>query len=475
MRSVVSLSNIGAETMGLKCPDASTENQWMNRSSIVAALSLACTFASGAARGAPFEGFPESADIRTAYWLSFFNAPEQELQRRGSAVVSNDYGSFRLSVTRSGGFFYAMATAIEEPLTGAAVPPLYTRGSWILKRSSPDGMPIQAKVFLRSDPGTFIRIYPDGDRSTLDVVAYGGVLHSGIPLPVPFERAFASTMADIASWTGSQVDWSLFSPRPGLYKDVRAFIDETRRRLPALRYGDDGALDAQGNPVYIATGAPQTPPTGLNCSGFAAWVADGLYRPLTGKLLDPEAMAVRHMEARATSAAARYETDLDPFFGLDWTRNIAKTLLDARYRSRPHALTEADVRISAFALVAPDGVLDPGNWTYLPYPAYQVDLGYETSGLKALLYVLALREPGTIYLASLSRKSGGAIPGLSRHYHVAVLAPYFDESGDFKIAVFESDVETSVEALMARVPKDFVHLVGIKVGPDYDPPPFPAQ
>jgi len=128
---------------------------------------------------------------------------------------------------------------------------------------------------------------------------------------------------------------------------------------------------------------------------------------------------------------------------------------------------------TAFAQIAPGGALDAGSSAYLPYPAYQLDLGYESAGLKALLYVLAISEPGTIYLASLSRKSGGSIPGLSRHYHVAVLAPYFEESGEFKVAAFESDVETSVEAIMARVPKDFVHLVGIKVGRDYDPPALP--
>jgi hypothetical protein len=330
---------------------------------------------------------------------------------------------------------------------------------------------------LRSDPGTFFRIYPDGDRSKLDLVVYGGVLGREVPLPVPFERAFAATMADIASWTGSLVDWSLFSPRVGMYREVRAFVAETRRRLPSLRYSDDGTLDDAGRPVYIATGAPQASPTGLNCSGFAAWAADGFYRPLTGRLLDPKALAERRIEARATKAADRFESDLDPFFGLDWTRNIAKALLDARYPSRPHDLVESDVRISPFALVAsgvsgmPDAV--NGGSAYLDYPAYQRDLGYETTGLKSLLYVLALREPGSIYLASLSRKSGGAIPGLSRHYHVAVLAPYFEETGEFKVAAFESDVETSVEAIMARVPKDFVHLVRIKAERDYDPPALP--
>jgi hypothetical protein len=432
---------------------------------------------------APLRGFPESADIRSAYWMSFFSASEAELERRAAAVVNNDYGSFKLCVTRSGGYFYAIAAAIDAGFPSSGNPILYTQGSWILKRSSPDGLPIQAKVFLRSDPGTFLRIYPDGDRSKLDLVVYGGVLNREVPLPVPFERAFASTLSEIEGWTRDLVDWELFNPRIGMYREVRSFVSETRRRLPSLRYADDGALDTEGKPVRIATGLPQSEPTGMNCSGFAAWIADGFYRPLTGKLLDPRALAARHLEARPTTAAERYEERLDPFFGLDWTRNIAKALLDARAPSRPHGLAESDVRISAFALVAPSGISSGGgsaaavngNSAYQAYPAYQVDLGYETAGLKALLYVLALREPGSIYLASVSRKSGGLIPGLSRHYHVAVLAPYFEPSGEFKVAVFESDAETSVEAIMSRVPRDYVHLVRVRAERDYDPPVFPER
>jgi len=426
----------------------------------LAALSVASlSYALGSAGRAedPVRGFPESADIRSAYWMSFFCAPEAELDRRAPAVVTNESGSFRLWGTRSGGYYYAIAAALANPGPPRGETPLYSQGTWILKRSSPDGVPVQAKVFLRSDPGTFIRIYPDGDRSKLDLVVYGGVLNREVPLPV------------------------LFAPENGMYREVRSFVDETRRRLPSLRYADDGALDDQGAPVLIATGAPQAEPTGLNCSGFAAWIADGFYRPLTGGLLNPRALAARHLESRPTKAAEPYEERLDPFFGLDWTRNIAKALLDARAPSRPHGLAESDVRVSAFALVSPAyaGGLSPasvnGSSDYRPYPAYQVDLGYEVSGLKALLYVLAVREPGSIYLASVSRKSGGAIPGLSRHYHVAVLAPYFDDSGEFKVAAFESDVETSVERIMARVPNDYVHLVRVRAERDYDPPPFPDR
>jgi hypothetical protein len=466
----------------------------MKHTRTVAALAIAAAMAafSASARLAgeppagrmapPIRGFPESADIRSAYWMSFFCASEAELDRRAPAVVDNDYGSFLLMGKRSGGCYYAIAAATAPGAASGAEPALYAQGSWILKRSSPDGLPIQAKVFLRSDPGTFIRIYPDGDRSKLDLVAYGGVLNREVPLPVPFERAFSSSLAEIAAWTRDLVDWKLFSPEPGMYREVRAFADETRRRLPGLRYADDGALDENGIPVRIATGERQEEPTGLNCSGFAAWIADGFYRPLTGELLDPRELAARHPEARPTNAAQVYEEKLDPFFGLDWTRNIAKALLDARAPSREHALTESDVRISAFALVAPpaspgsgSSAAVNGSSTYQAFPAYQADLGYETPGLKALLYVLALREPGSIYLASFCRKAGGAIAGLSRHYHVAVLAPYFEESGEFRVAAFESDAETSVERIMARIPKDYVHLVRVRAERDYDPPAFPEK
>lgn|GEM_PF-235647 len=426
----------------------------------------------------PIERIPESADLRAKYWNGFFAAPLGALASRSPSVVSNDQGSFRLSYERDGAYHYAVIAAVAPGSPAGREPPLYAQGTWILKRSPYDGAPLQAKVFLRGDPGTFLRIYPDGDRSAMDVVVYGGVLNEKVPLPVPFERAFTSTLSDIAAWSRDVVEWGLFSPKPGLYRDVRSFAETTRSRLGGLRYAYDGALDSSGAPVLIATGERQIGETGLNCSGFAKWVVDGFYGPLAGRLLDPLAMARKRLDERVTDAAGPYEADLDPFFGLDWTRNLAVALLDARYPSRKHAIEEVDVRISPFAMIAGKGGLGTpaavnGSVSYSPYAAYQDGLGYRADGLKALLYVLALREPGNVYLASVSRKSGGAIPGLSRHYHVAVLAPYFEESGEFKVAAFESDVETSVERIMARLPKDYVHLVRLKADRAYDPPSLP--
>jgi hypothetical protein len=424
----------------------------------------------------PIEEFPDSSELRERYWDSYFSAPRSAVLARSPQSLQTGAGLFRLSVVDEKEYFYQvispLAEAAEARAGGIAAPPLYAQGTWILKRSRATGKPIQAKVFLRSDPGTFIRIYPDADRCRMDLVLYGGVMNREVALPLPFDRVFASPFSDIVAWTGELVDWELFSPHAGAYAGARAFVAAVRSRLPELRYVDDGALDAEGRPVYIATGAPQKAPVGLNCSGFAKWIVDGFYFPLTGRYLDPKAMAERHDDLREGSLAAAYEIQFDPFFGLDWTRNLGKAMGDATYPARSHGLFEEDVMESPFALFAAEakaGAVN-GSSLYEDYPAVDKEIGYEARGIEALLYVLALREPGTVYLASLSRKGGGELAGLRRHYHVAVLVPYFEATGEFRVAVFESAAETSIGALMSRGPKDYVHLVRLRLLPDFDPP-----
>jgi len=394
-----------------------------------------------------------------------------------SAVDAKDYFYQIVQALPPG--YAASAARTGAAGKGPAESPLYAQGTWILKRSAASGKPVQAKVFLRSDPGCFIRIYPDGDRCRLDLVIYGGVMNREVPLPAPFARVFASSMGEIMAWTRDTVDWELLSPHLGMYALTRSFVAAVRSRLPKLRYTDDGALDAEGRPVFIATGAPQAAPAGLNCSGFAKWIADGFYHPLTGRYIDLKAAAERHSDLRPTTFATPFEEELDPFFGLDWTRNLGKALADASLPSHRHDLKENDVMESPFALIAAEAAPAKGaaavngSSIYGDYPAPDAELGYEGRGLKALLYALAIEEPGAIYFASLSRREGQALAGLRRHYHVAILAPYFDEAGQYRVAVFESAAETSIDALVARAGKDFVHLVRVRVERDFEPPALP--
>jgi hypothetical protein len=86
--------------------------------------------------------------------------------------------------------------------------------------------------------------------------------------------------------------------------------------------------------------------------------------------------------------------------------------------------------------------------------------GYEVEGLQALLYTLAIDEPGKFYLAAVNNETGpptteqnprGA-PRMRTYFHVMAFIPYFTENGVFQIAVFESAAETSISAFKNRYP-----------------------
>jgi hypothetical protein len=435
-----------------------------------------CAALAAAARAAdlPLEDMPDGSDLRARYWEDYFSAPPRSVSRAAS-IQRGSGGAFRFSFVDGTDFFYQIVTPLPVGADSKTEIPLYAQGTWILKRAKKGGAPVQVKIFLRSDPGCFARIYPDGDRSRLDLVVYGGVLAREAALPCSFDRAFAAPLSDIVRWSGSVVDWDILSPRPADYAGARALARAIRERLPSLRYAEDGALDAEGRAVRIATGAPQQGPAGLNCSGFAKWIVDGFYGPLAGKYLDPRAMAERRDDTRSNSFARPFEAELDPYFGLDWTRNLAVALSDAVHPSRRHGLFEADVTDAPFALLAsqpPAGSIN-GSSVYEDYPAPERDLGYEGRGLKALLYTLASRDPDAMYLASLSRRGGGPVAGLVRHYHVVIIVPYFEEDGSFRAAVFESAAETSLDSLVSRIGTDFIHLVRLPVLSDFAPPALP--
>jgi hypothetical protein len=412
----------------------------------------------------PLEEAPESAEIRVGYWESFLSAPRDKVLAFKPKVIATEAGSFELRSIETRDFFYAVVSAAK-----GKDHPLYSQGTWIVKRSMKNGAFIQAKIFTRSDPGTFLRIYPAQDRSRMDVVVYGGAVNREVPIPLPFDKLLKMPLSEIMRWTASSVDWELFSPRPGLYAQLRGLSAAIRKELPGLRYVDDGGIDAGGQAIFIESGLPQTGRPGLNCSGFAEWVADGLYRPLSGGFLDPARLKEKHTELRENGFSAAVEEKYEPFFGLDWTRNIARALADARSPSRSHGILESDVRLSPFALYGGDLEAGNGGPLYASYPAYQEGVGYQIKGLKSILYLLAMREPGNLYFASISRLDK---TGLRRHDHVAVLIPYFRESGQFQVDVFESASETGIEALMSRAPRDFVHLVRVAADSSFEPPPL---
>jgi hypothetical protein len=204
--------------------------------------------------------------------------------------------------------------------------------------------------------------------------------------------------------------------------------------------------------VYIASGTPAGR-GGFNCSGFAKWVVDSLYAPLAGKTMDIAPLKSRDA-ARSTTWSTRFEEELDPYFGLDWSRGLARTVAQAQTGIAPT-----------------DAQIDVRDSERVPYVR---DIGYPVSKLQYLLYFLSRSDPGIFYVGSVNAPSKLAVsegtPTLRQHHHVVVLFPYVDTDGVFQVAVMERNKRTSLASLTRRYGAEYVHLVRIDSMGPFEPP-----
>lgn len=353
--------------------------------------------------------------------------------------------------------------------------PGWAQGSWMMTRRKDTGAGTLIRIFLRSDEYTYIQFRPFGqDKSQMDAVLYGGYITRSVPIAVSFERLYTMPLNEILKLAGDKFPGRYFEPDPSMYIDTQRFISRVRGRLGELSFADDGAIDEKGNYVFISTLLPQNAASaGVNCSGFAKWLIDGILRPVTGARLHITTLKAPFGD-RGSLFSANWEERRDPYFGLDWIRNLAAEA-NGKLRSEScRALEEFEVRDNNFALVI---VNENRTSVTNSYPGFLGEAGYGVEGLYPLLYTMAIDQPFSFYLAAINNESGAPVtpenqtgsPRLRQYFHIAALIPYFDEYGVFKIAVFESAAETSFNALRSRYPGHYVNLVKIPVPAAFDP------
>jgi hypothetical protein len=326
-------------------------------------------------------------------------------------------------------------------------------GSYIIKRSMRDGRFLQAKIFLQNDSGFFVRLFPrDRDRTLMDVYVLGEPLQQGVIVALPFARLLTAPFSEVQRLTGPVVDWRLVLPSERTAADARveALVKTLRPRLARLGDVEDGAMDSAGRFVFIRDGRLQPGKGGFNCSGFAKFVIDGFYKPIASRLTDIEALKTRNLDTRKNPLSARYEESRDPYFGLDWARNLARTLSSARSGQQLPPAEFADVR----------------NVELFPY---RPDIGYPIGSIQTVLYLLWKRDPGALYLGTVNREAADGAP-VRAYHHLAVFFPYADGAGAFHLAVMERNVETSTASLQRRFPGEFIHLVRIDAEGDFSLP-----
>ena len=346
----------------------------------------------------------------------------------------------------------------------AIIPPnergysLRNAGSYIVKRDERQGAIQQIKIVLRESPSIAVRISPAHPAALMELSLGTHILQHSIPLKDSIESQLLRAPTALLTTTAAHVDWErlLETPDPLRYRSLRQIVETIRASLPSLPDAENGAMDAQGRLVFIDSGTLRTAGGGFNCSGFTKWIADGLYHPLMGRYLSIAALKAREDTNRNSSWDLKYEEQRDPYFGLDWSRNIARNLWSARYQQigKPHWNGEHYIDVTNF-----------------PYRSYITDVGYPVSDLETILYLLALEEPNSIYIGSVNRQFGNR-PQLRQHLHLVALLPYFDEAGRFEVALMERNVEDTLSSFMSRNSSSFIHLVRLPSLEHFEPPQF---
>ena len=310
----------------------------------------------------------------------------------------------------------------------------------------------EIKFYIKDDPLSYVSIYPDSvsGESRMKIYLYGFLMQENIKVPLPIEKIVTAPFERIENLTSSYVDWGFYLPDPSfIYSDdVMRLSDRILPLLKFLRDADDGAMDKDANYVYIDNLEPQEGEGGLNCSGFAKWIIDGIYYTKTENYTDITVLKKKYEGLRGSRWTAKIEDSEDPFFGLDWTRNLALAI--ARLNKPEVKPEEIDV-------------------SDLEFHSYVRNVGYPLKDLKTILYELAVRSPDYFYLGSINMITENP-PGIRKHLHVIVMLPFMDSFGKFHNIILSRNKEVSLKELEKAYPDSFIHLVKVKADSHFDPP-----
>lgn len=394
---------------------------------------------------------------------TWFIQPPAEVLRRQPTIRTLPSGErVQIRAERGRAGANEFSHIIEREQNGAYKP--WAQGACVLTRRLSDGEPIQFRVYLRSDPYTYVQFRPLGNyKSEMDAIAYDALLVQAQPVAIDFKRLLSSPLNKTLDKENVAAIRRYYEPEPDDYREKRALLGKIRAAVKPLEYGDDGAIDENGRYVYIDTQETQSEKHGLNCSGFAKWVVDGLVSPVSG-----EKLAIAPLKApygnRGSNFTQPFERIRDPYFGLDWIRNLAAAAGAAFKTSDFAQLSEIETRNAPFAAIQTRS----GRQTKIrTYPGHLDEAGFGFEGIQPLLYTLAIDEPRNIFLGAVNTVGGR--PPMRTYFHIAVLAPYFDEDGAFHVAVFESAEETSFNRFRVRYPDHYISLCRINAPAAFTP------
>ena len=428
------------------------------------------------------EGIPDSTEVRKKLIDSWLTAPVADLQKKNPELYEDGigtvfqvraeegYDSVFIIVSPRG---YQNVTFVREDGEQVMQVAAYERGapgSWVLTRNKSTGKPENIQWYFNRDASVYVQFKPVGSKTYADLIVMGMYAARSVAVGVPFNRLYTASFADIKRWTEKSLPWGNVSVVTGQYRDVLTMIQIIREKIPSIDYASDLCYNEDGKLYSIFKNKPFTLTNeedgteyepedngrlSLSGAGFIKWIIDGIVEPVSGKGTKIAEMVQPTVDFSSTGKNGVISQEASITFALDWVRNLAAKAVSVRTgRTFTFENGGVDVNIKVFSSDVVNGKVT-NNTGYIP------DTGYEFKNLKALLYVLAVREPAWFYIAAVKQHSSVKYDEFV-FGDTAVFFPYFDDSGKFGCAVFMNGKEITMEDYLSLYNNAYIHLERVK-------------
>ena len=298
-------------------------------------------------------------------------------------------------------------------------------------------------IFFKPTRQIYMTVSPYEDRCKADAVVYGQRIYNGTVLPISWEKAAEKNFEDLIRTSKAVWDWDLLLAQQNKTqtRTVLAVEKQIDEKLPDLKLADYKAMSETGKWTDIADGSEYSRAL-VNSFGFVKWIADGFYRPATGRLMNLNDLVLKHFEEAPNNHWLIKETfRRNPYFGLDWIKNIGLKLN---------------------RLTLPDATVGEIEVKSIPFYGFTETAGIHTSALPFVLYWLAAENPSKFYLISYSSPSPWSEDRtLLEHSKTAVAFPTIDYRGLLNVAYYENGVKIPIDQIEDRIKDANIFLIGV--------------
>lgn len=343
---------------------------------------------------------------------------------------------------------------VEEDVYSGTFP-----GSWHLIKDKKNDKPLYIRYYYSSDNGVYIQFSPYSKIALGDMVIFGYYAAKGVSTGVPFETFYTASFSDAVKLTQKSLPWNYITVNPLLYESTISMCKIIHANLGKIIYTPDAMYDENNNLISVVYDKPfeiEGDTNGriyLSSVGFIKWIADGLVKPVAGSQLKRGPLIASTVEVRDTSNMGVFEQKQSAYLALNWVRNISSAVISI-YTNKKYTYKDSgvDVTINPFAEKITASGASSKNTNFVK------DNGYNAQVLKSLLYVLAAKEPGTIYFGAIRQTDRTRTPEIKIFNDCVAFFPYFNSSKGFECKVYMNGREMTLESFCITHKDDFIFL-----------------